>query len=1595
MYKIGRVTNRTYKDIYTIVKEIGDVWQKLDDIDRAALLEALAGKKQSNTLAAVLNNAERLEEIYQTAEESSGSAMREQEKYTESIQYSIDQLTAYGEDFWTTFINTKDVKNVINFLNIIIEKATKFVDIFGALPSTLGIAGSLFFGKSGLDLISYDSKNGFGGLFSRPKAGVQASNFLSNNFAYGITGDSNLADFVSEVGKGNIQLKEGQSALDAYNKYLKTVGASSKMVTVGTKALTATMKVLSSLGWMALITAVTWGIQKTIQAIGNYVNRAEISRKNLEEISGELENTTGELNDINKQISEIQAKGKLSLTDKVDLQNLQKQKSILEDQVRLLELKKELAANKSNSDAVSTANNKNKGYGWKGAYIGFKSDQGIIEDILGKDPNGKGGSLHTFYGLLEDVNSDISNETDDEEKLARYYDRKRKTQVEIDKKKALLSDIYSRNLELIDQITGDDPASKAAREKLIAQNELMEQYLFTAEEIAQKNLQKFKSKFANYYNEQLDLAQDDASHIASKDIIDKKTGDNLGIYETGVTEAGLDGLISKAKELNQSFVDGKITASEYFDNLSSEIEKINLDDVGAKLDGGNGDNPKTDYLEQTIATLSSQVSDAMLYADASFKAGELSVGEYIDTLGSGINAQKKLLKSTYNLTEGEDGLVEITEDMDDATKNAAESFNGLVESQNELSELDKFADSFGALVDEMLEAGYIEDNNITEKLLGDPALFSQTVTTLSDEMRRLYSEGGQAADELANTLSESFGVTKDQMKKALGGAKGNLEALVGENVNAVNAMENAAANNASNTIKNASQAVGKVLKALGDAISKFEYKLEATPYLKGNTNIIDRDEDGKIRVNSPATFGWTFKGSGGDSIKNISEALRSAGNYFDKPSEPLEIIDWGSVKTNNNDDDDDDDNTFDIDKKGKKSFDDNYYSTVDAWLKENEKEIERLEKEREALNRQFENALDAGNKEQAEILQAKLIENAKAQKDILHRQNDAHRITKSELLASLYEVAPELNDKVWEEISEVTLTEIENRLNKAVEDAGDNETNKNQAKLKLNRFKGLVEDIKSVDDAIKENSASWWDKDAEIADYYSSQIDFQENYSREWIDNEKAFNKLSEEEELAAYGRMVNNNKEFQKQILEQEGLSAEEKLALIKKTNDLIISIEKDAYDVRASLFDKASGFANTYLESQKTILQSHYDVTNSITEARHELNKELETSMTMYAYLDEETRKLLFNQEDYNKLTQELNTIENESLRLQSEYEEKLRNSTLETVESIISEYQMQYETLMKSYNIAKADLEIAKKKQQLNNVLNERNVKMLIDGKWQWVANADDVAKAKSELADAEYAKRVEEAGLTQQQSIDNLTRQQDALGVVIKQFENGVISLDDAVRLATQAIGSMPSALASMFSGAKTSSYSSFSSSTVVSSGSSKNINSDYVSWAKSQMAENSKNWHTADANGKKALEAANQSLGAAIGSTYDKTTGKWTHKLATGTKYTQSGLTLMGEEGEEFYIQSGGRFVPITQPTIGNIGAGGIVFNTEQMSNLRNLWDLSNLSRINTSGAIVNRTAPSGNNGTQNNFAGDIIINSPRDYNDFVKQLTQRIKTKSV
>lgn len=680
-----------------------------------------------------------------------------------------------------------------------------------------------------------------------------------------------------------------------------------------------TFKLMGEQALMALkaiaTNPITWVIAGIVATIGvvdlltTSMGEARESFEALEEVTNELESTQSELTSINDKIAEIQSKGKLELTDKIELQKLETERSILEDQVRLLELKKELAANKSNKDAVDAANSAFKGFSYGDDwYDGFTDDETRLRNILGMSTNSDGvikisefgGVLQRKYENLEKIKSQIANETD-EEKLIKLYEKKQNIENNINKDKTQLSNVYSNNLELLEQITGDDPVSVATRKKLESQNELMAQYIFSAEEIAQKNLTRFKEKFASNYNANLDLIQNDSNHKRSvNDTAPRKDSEGYGtIARSGVTEEGLDSLIAKNKELNQSFVDGKITTSEYFDNLSSEIEKINLDDVGKVLDGGKGDNSKTDYIEEVVANLAGQVSDALMYADQSFKVGETSVSDYIDTLDSGIDAQKKLLKSTYDLEEGENGLVKAVDESDLAAKNAADGFNDLVEAQEGLDAVDEFADKMESYNEKLMQ--FVEnDTTITDAILGDPELFNTHMDNVTDSLVSFANASEENFNTVAQQLQNSLGVTQEKAEELIRSGGDAIQSQAGQNMDAVNKLTDNAMANTSGAVTNASQAIGGVLSALGEAISGFTYNIKATPYIEGDFDFTI--EDGKPKL-SLASFGFDISGSGGSSAANLSKALSNAGTYFSNTgsTDSDSISSYGSNKGNKSD----------------------------------------------------------------------------------------------------------------------------------------------------------------------------------------------------------------------------------------------------------------------------------------------------------------------------------------------------------------------------------------------------------------------------------------------------------------------------------------------------------------------------------------------------------------------------------------------------------------------------------------------------------------------------------------------------------------------
>ena len=125
----------TFKNTTEILREMSTVWDDMTDVNRAAALELLSGKRQANVLAAVIKNFDMVEDAIKTSADSAGSAMSENEKYMDSIQGHIDQFNNSIQTMWSNLIKSDYVKFFVDIGTAI----TTVIDKLGLLGTTITV----------------------------------------------------------------------------------------------------------------------------------------------------------------------------------------------------------------------------------------------------------------------------------------------------------------------------------------------------------------------------------------------------------------------------------------------------------------------------------------------------------------------------------------------------------------------------------------------------------------------------------------------------------------------------------------------------------------------------------------------------------------------------------------------------------------------------------------------------------------------------------------------------------------------------------------------------------------------------------------------------------------------------------------------------------------------------------------------------------------------------------------------------------------------------------------------------------------------------------------------------------------------------------------------------------------------------------------------------------------------------------------------------------------------------------------------------------------------------------------------------------------
>ena len=127
----------TFKSSTQILREMAGAWENMTDIQQAAALELMGGKRQANVLSALITNFDTAEKAIEASAKSAGSAIRENEVYLDSIQGKIDLFTNAVQTMWKNALDSDIVKDIVSLGTWLI----KVIDKIGLVKSLLiGIA---------------------------------------------------------------------------------------------------------------------------------------------------------------------------------------------------------------------------------------------------------------------------------------------------------------------------------------------------------------------------------------------------------------------------------------------------------------------------------------------------------------------------------------------------------------------------------------------------------------------------------------------------------------------------------------------------------------------------------------------------------------------------------------------------------------------------------------------------------------------------------------------------------------------------------------------------------------------------------------------------------------------------------------------------------------------------------------------------------------------------------------------------------------------------------------------------------------------------------------------------------------------------------------------------------------------------------------------------------------------------------------------------------------------------------------------------------------------------------------------------------------
>lgn len=248
-----------------------------------------------------MQNASQLENAYDTLKESAGSATKEQEAYMDSLEGKINALKESFTAITMQMMDSDFLKGFIDGMTTGINAVSGFIDTFGAIPTTVGVATA--------SLVAFNSK-------IRENANMMLQAIPGyGKLTTAINGYSDKLKLNIDSIKSQIEILKVQQA--------NSLKAGESTTALGRQMLGLNTNLALTTATMVAMNVVSIALSATLSAIGGMLIGAIIS--GISKLADSIIVTKDELNDMKQSFSDA-----FSETSQLDTL-IQKQKDLKEE----------------------------------------------------------------------------------------------------------------------------------------------------------------------------------------------------------------------------------------------------------------------------------------------------------------------------------------------------------------------------------------------------------------------------------------------------------------------------------------------------------------------------------------------------------------------------------------------------------------------------------------------------------------------------------------------------------------------------------------------------------------------------------------------------------------------------------------------------------------------------------------------------------------------------------------------------------------------------------------------------------------------------------------------------------------------------------------------------------------------------------------------------------------------------------------------------------------------------------------------------------------------------------------------------------------